>query len=299
MVDQVKARDKACYKLAHEYLLGFEEYGVTPQLINKYLHLSENAGKKSLNDIYKRLLESAMNAGMRPGVIKGLIGELDNLNTVLFDFNPKKVEEEYHDNWGNVFNNIQRKFKPRKKLRKTTRSIWPLFCKSITSGAIFLSQFRNEKEFYDWVDFFDKDDRARAALPFLISEEVNGIGFALACDFLKELGYINFGKPDVHIKAIFKGLGLCEPKDNDYKVFKAIVRVAKSVGISTYNVDKLFWLIGSGSFYDDMDENGKILKIPTKRKDFIKLSKNTIYSLVRKGEIKSIQKISITIFKLT
>lgn len=276
MKDDIKSRDRVCYRLAYEYLLSFESYDVTPPLVEKYLHFGEHVRRTSLSGVYKGLLGSAMNAGMRPGVIKGTIGDLGNLKTILFDFNPKKVVDDYQEDWQKVFNIIQKKFKSRKKPRKASRSIWPLFCKSITSGAIFLSQFKNAKEFYEWVDFFDNDDRARAALPFLIGEEVGGLGFALACDFLKELGYVNFGKPDVHVKAIFKGLGLCDQKDSDYKVFKAMVRVARNVGVSPYNVDKLFWLIGSGSFYDDIDENGKALKIPTKRGEFIKKSRRIL-----------------------
>ena len=54
----------------------------------------------------------------------------------------------------------------------------------------------------------------------LISHVVSGIGFALACDFLKELGFVNFAKPDVHVKAIVKGLNLSD-SDDDYIVFKA------------------------------------------------------------------------------
>jgi thermostable 8-oxoguanine DNA glycosylase len=50
----------------------------------------------------------------------------------------------------------------------------------------------------------------------LISREVKGIGFPLACDFLKEMGFTGFAKPDVHIKTIFK----------------AVIRVAINVGVT-------------------------------------------------------------------
>jgi hypothetical protein len=64
------------------------------------------------------------------------------------------------------------------------------------SGAKFLSQFSSADDFYRWVDFFGEDERARSALPMLLPEEIAGFGFALACDFVKELDYENFSKPD-------------------------------------------------------------------------------------------------------
>jgi len=36
----------------------------------------------------------------------------------------------------------------------------------------------------------------------------------------------------------------------NYQVLKAIVRIAENVNVTAYNVDKLFWLIGSGYFYN-------------------------------------------------
>jgi len=123
-----------------------------------------------------------------------------------------------------------------------------------------MTQFETADDFYKWVDFFDSDSRARAALPMLLDNEIKGLGFALACDFLKELGYINFAKPDVHLRDIFMGLKLCPPKVNDYQVFKAVIRLAKNAGVPPYSADKLFWLVGSGYFYDDehIGDKGRI-----------------------------------------
>jgi hypothetical protein len=92
------------------------------------------------------------------------------------------------------------------------------------------------------------------------SFRIYGLGFPLACDFLKELGYRNFAKPDVHIRDIFTALALCPPKANNYQIFKAIVRVAHNCSRTPYDIDKLFWLVGSGFFYDDpqVGKNGRI-----------------------------------------
>jgi thermostable 8-oxoguanine DNA glycosylase len=101
-----------------------------------------------------------------------------------------------------------------------------------------------------------------------LSQEVNGFGFALACDFLKELGFFNFAKPDVHVKAIVKGLHLASESPSDYLVFKVVARIAEHCGRTPYDVDKTFWLVGSGYFYDhkSLGRNGRVA---TDRDEFI------------------------------
>jgi hypothetical protein len=82
-----------------------------------------------------------------------------------------------------------------------------------------------------------------------LKEEILGFGFALACDFLKEIGFMEYGKPDVWLRKIFVSLELCPPEATDNELLKAIIRVAQNSGVTPYKVDKVFWLIGSGNFY--------------------------------------------------
>ncbi|NCD05852.1 MAG: hypothetical protein EOL97_07010 [Spirochaetia bacterium] len=53
---------------------------------------------------------------------------------------------------------------------------------------------------------FEYNLQTKIALPLLISKKISGIGFALACDFLKELGFTDYSKPDVHIVAVLTSL---------------------------------------------------------------------------------------------
>ena len=244
-------RDKAIYYLARDYLLQLEIKGVTSGTLDKYLTMAESRPRPaSVAGIYESILESAQNANMKASVIGGAIGGIDKLSVVLCDFQPKVVLETY-PTWESVLDEVVARLNPAGKIRRTARSLWPHYCRTILSAAQFMAQFSSADEFYHWVDFFDTDDRARPGLPMLLDNEVEGFGFALACDFLKELGYVNFAKPDVHLRDIFTGLRLCHPKVSDYQMFKAIIRVAKNAQVTPYNADKLFWLIGSGFFYDD------------------------------------------------
>ena len=49
---------------------------------------------------------------------------------------------------------------------------------------------------------------------------------------------------------IFIGVGLCPERASPYHFQKVISRIADAAEVSAYAVDKLFWLIGSGRFYN-------------------------------------------------
>ena len=270
MIHQVNQQelDRAAYTLAKDFLLqSGAGKGVTPELIENYLHLSAPR-PDTLAALYERMLESAQSGNMNAGVISGSIGGVSSLGLILCDFEPSRVLEKYRSDWEEVLDDVVAQLKPRGTIRRTSRSIWPRYCRTILSSAKNLAQFESASDFYKWVDLFDRDERARAALPMLLDQEIEDFGFALACDFVMGLGYANFSKPDVHIKDIFQGLGLCPWGTSDYEVFKAVVRVASNVGVTPYNVDKLFWLIGSGYFYED-PHIGQKGRIGSLKKQFI------------------------------
>ena len=113
--------------------------------------------------------------------------------------------------------------------------------------------------FFDWVccpDDFDSfvnqfryNSAAKIALPLLISTRIRGMGFALVCDMLKEMGYVDYPKPDVHIIDICEALGLSSR--NQYDCFETICQMATDNDVTPYRVDKILWLICSGRFYMD------------------------------------------------
>lgn len=244
--------DKEILKSAIDFLLSFKD--VTKSDLEKHL-VSEFEKPNDLKIIYKKLCESAQNKQMSSKVIGNSIGGIDNLKLVLFDFDPQKVVKIFNKTDAEkLLAEIREKLKPTGQIRTTKRSLWPQFCQSVIDSAHFLSAFEKAENFYDWANFFANDSKAKPALPLMISIEISGIGFPLACDFLKELGFDEYGKPDVHLKDIFKALNIIDPKEKsvtkqDYLTLKAIDRIAKANNLTSYAVDKVFWLIGSGNFY--------------------------------------------------
>jgi len=61
----------------------------------------------------------------------------------------------------------------------------------------------------------------------------------------------------------------------DYQLFKAIIRVASNSNVSPYNADKVFWLIGSGNFYEDQ-EIGTNGRIGSHKQEFIDFARSKI-----------------------
>ena len=266
--------DKELYQEAYAFLLKIED--ITKELIDKQLSPEHKRTKPDgLNRIYKAILESAQNLQMSRNVIgksiSGERGNIDPLREILFEFDPKRTQEKYG---ACSADELFREIRPRliQPPRDGKNSLWLRYCKTIISSSTFLSQFENHHEFYRFVDTYYGDDKIRPFLPMLLSFEIDGLGFALSCDFLKEMGYVKFGKPDTHTKDIFFQLGLLGtvPKNSlkaDYFSLRLFERIAKSNNTTAYAVDKLLWLIGSGDFY-----LGK-LKIGSKKKEFIEFMK--------------------------
>jgi len=243
MSPDTAGRDKKAYALALTFL-AYIDKRVTTEIIEKHVSVPEFDRPDSMPDIFLRMIDSARNAQMK----RNVIGNIHEMKEALCDYDPVDLLQRYNRDQTRLLDYIVTNVKAKNVLRLTNKSIWPRFCRSVISSATFLSRFSSAKEFHKFVSFFHDNDIALPALPLLISKEVYGLGFTLACDFLKEIGYQNYAKPDVWLKRIFSALNLCENPD-DYIVFKSVVRLARNANVTPYAVDKMFWLIGSGHFY--------------------------------------------------
>lgn len=244
---------------AKEYLLSFEE--ISPEILGKQLNGWSNNKPKTIVGLYKAML---MNAQNRQGMPNS-IGDINNLKDILFGFNPRKVIKNY-SSWDEIFDAIKNSsYKPPGRMVKSNnKSYWVIYCKSILSIAEFLHGYKNVKAFNEFVEGFYTNEYSKVALPLLLKQEIYGFGFALACDFLKENGYPEFIKPDTHINFIARELGITESA-SDYGIFKDVVSYCERIDKLPYEVDKLFWLVGSGRFY--LSD----IKIKSSRNEFIKI----------------------------
>jgi len=271
-----ETKDINIYNLAKSFLFEkFSKKNLNSSILDKYLKKTEF---HSLSQYYQRLLESGANRNRSQGVISTPIGGIPKLSDVLFSFDVNKVLEKYMNNGVPQTEALLKEIFNRFKLRRNEKEngLWYKYCKTIISGAQFLSKFKDHRDFNSFVNFFHEDERARNALLLLLKQEIFGFGLALACDFLKESGYHWYAKPDVFLIKIFQELEL-SPTNNDYDVLNAIVRVAEKNNESPYVVDKVFWLIGSGKLYYDIDpKTNKNYFIGRNSDNFIKYIKSTL-----------------------
>jgi thermostable 8-oxoguanine DNA glycosylase len=241
--------DKAArYKFVFESARSFLDDIVAknPKLSSSILeqHLNLKSKFDNIQDAQLRLIESLSNRNMMASVI-GFNKRENGMRDILFGYDPKKILAEYKN-----ADELLEKFKTRFNLQNIQgkRSLWRKFSEGIISGSYFMATFKDKDDFDSFIKTFSRNKYTKAALPMLLSKEIKGYGLALACDFLKELGYRDYPKPDVHLIEIFHQLGLSESKES-YEVYKSIIEMTEAVGEDAYTVDKIFWLIGSGRFY--------------------------------------------------
>ena len=247
---------KMLYAAAYDYL----ESRIGKEALEQKLDHYRSYKVDNMHDGFWHLLNSLTNkVGMR-----ATIGAIDPLEPFLFGFDPWQTHSHYQDDWQLLFKTVEQNHQPPGPMNfKNESSYWVLLCKGILSGAEFLSRFDSFESFDKFVNSFTFNDTSIAALPILLDQEIFGFAFALACDWLKECGYHNYGKPDTHTVDILCGTVACN-RDN-YEVFKTMVQIGRVNDELPAVVDRLLWLIGSGRYVDEID------KIRRQKTGFIQL----------------------------
>jgi len=262
----LKDKNQLVYKLAYKYLLELKPPTISEDDLEKYF-LGDRKDAQSLKDVFEQIIGSAQNYQAMPKIIKFIERKID-IKYILFDYDFKKIMDYEVDVLYNLF---RKKFNITSKDSK--QNSWRKWNNSIITAAKFMSDFTSIDDFKYFVKLFDYNLSTKIALPLLISTKISGMGFALACNCLKELGYTDYSKPDVHLIDIFYELGLSENKQID--VFEAIARMSDDcleidIKVTPYKIDKIMWLICSGRFYRHN------VTIKNKKEEFIKMLKRHI-----------------------
>lgn len=260
-----KEKYVAVFKCAKQFLNGIisECSGLNESVLER--HLEHETRFDNIIDANKRLIESLSNRNMMASVINFKAKEIQ-LRPILCDYDPQAIINKY-STASELFEVFKKNFEIRNVQSK--RNLWRKFSEGIISGSKFMASFKDKEEFGNFINTFALNKYTKAALPMLLSKEIKGFGLALACDFIKELGYRDYPKPDVHLIKIFNELDLATSTD-PYEVYKSIIEMSEAVGEDAYTVDKIFWLIASGRFYLVDIEVGR------NREKFIKFAREKI-----------------------
>ncbi len=246
------------YRMAEEYLDGIKPAGI---VLEKYF-LGDSRDFSSLKDVYVQFISSAQNYQSMPKVIK-FDERKERIAELVYGFDYRRIKDVSAED---LYQTFRREFNAGGA--DSLRNCWHKWSRSVVDSAKFVSEFSDVEDFTTFVGRFDYNVSTRMALPLLISNKICGVGFALACDTLKELGFTNYPKPDVHMMEVFSALGLS--KHDPISTFEAIARMSEDCeredsGITPYKVDKTFWLICSGRFYLENPE----INIGRHKKEFI------------------------------
>lgn len=255
-------------RILWESALEYLDERAEPTHVRRHLDSWEQRRVTTLSGLYRRLLGSLRNRQAMPNAIN----EVEDFREVLFGFSPKKTARYYGTEWRHLFRDIRSTIRCKSRMRiRNPRSYWVQYTKGVLSGAHYLSLFGSGRRFVEYADRIAGDPAISASLPLLLSREVYGLGFPLACDFLKDAGWFQYPKPDVHTKAILRGVGFSD--GSDYMTYKAILTIADSVSEKPFSVDKALWLIGSGKLHLTGE------RFTTKRADFIRVARRALRTL--------------------
>jgi hypothetical protein len=270
------------YKYSYEYLLSILPRELHESDVQKYFQ-GDNSDFENMEEVFDRFIQSAQNYQSMPNVIN-YINRKNRVKEILYGLDISKVREMNVDELVRIF---------RKEFNVVTednsRNSWRKWSKSIINAAEFLGEFKSANEFRNYVESYSKDIKSRITLALIIAGNVSGMGFALVCDCLKELGFFNYSKPDEHIMDVMEELGMIQneneiisevlggnfdkefnntkikgiihTKKKDLASFIMVNNIAESckeidTTVTPYKVDKIIWLCCSRKYYIHDIDNG-------------------------------------------
>ena len=208
----------------------------------------------TINNIYLRFLLSLQNRSRTNNIIALHKKECD-YRLFFLGYAPKQVAAKYNSPKDLYDVLTKEQLITSKKENSSMALQW---CQGALDGAKELAKYATVDALkQEW------DQYMGLKLPLYWSKKIKGMGFALSCDFFKEIGY-DLPKPDVHIRNVFEEIFSQELKDikTDEELctgFISAVAQLNQNGINTtaYKFDRMIWLACTGKFFlhKDMPES--------------------------------------------
>lgn len=255
-------RNLIIYNEAYKYLIDHAD-GLTSDILDTYLVSSKldsldqvfSVAVNFVVDWYKPKRKRLLYDDHNLSIIREILHEAD-LQYVCDTYSnaPSKLYDVMIERL--VFNSTEDAF---------TQKVVKIYVNVVCGMAKYLSQFKDIKSMYDYFEQYQickekimllREIMAASKQLCYKHENCNneGWGFALASNWLKDIGMHDYCKPDVHVKAFSKELKVSESK-SDEAVFKAFVAMADSAKrldptVNAFKADRLAYLIGSGDFFN-------------------------------------------------
>lgn len=255
------------YKKSYAYLLdAAKRHDISENELEKYFTPANEDYLKWLRDIfhikfvnaddirfiYFSLLNSLQDSAYRNYV--KLPEQCPAFVRVLFGFQPKHTAEYYE--------NSEDLFKAADKdggfgINEKNRDEWKKFFRGVLDGANFLKDYKDREALQKMLNgktTTKNDLDKKLAMVGHVEKKVFFMGDALGANFLREIGLVDLGKPDVHIKGVLKAVFPTISKASAENIPAKLIHqkldeISKATGVTAYQVDRIIWLICTENFY--------------------------------------------------
>lgn len=228
-------------------------------IFNKiYLSVKSHYDNNSLN-VDKLISEDILNSKKNKSdnlIYKKLVLSIHNANwkAVSKETFWKKKSKNYEKAFKNYDANYVSKLKVKdlidKGLINSKKKIQ--YCIDAAKFIVEIKQYSKSGviSFFEKYAYKGSSVYERWALVNILAQSINGIGTSLACDFLKEIDFLNYGKPDLHIKRIFERIGLIDYFKNitvysneDFFIFRILDILSQKTNKTLFEIDKILYAL--------------------------------------------------------
>lgn len=226
------------------------EHYRTPHIYSWPPYFAARRGSEQKNDIMKMLAFILQNRFNLPNVIN-FENNYDVLSAVTNQFDADIVANFDKDV-------LIQELAEEINFDSSSRS-WNNYAQGLIDAAKYLEKIKNFS--------YDSYLKYAESNPDTVINElcqIKGMGPALARNFLKEIGVTQFGKPDVHLYAVFESFDSSVVNETTFD--SALTQQASKANVSSFELDRIIWLICSGNYFKHHIKIGK----RTLRDNFIK-----------------------------
>lgn len=229
-------------------------FGLSPKNLEKYYVPEEKYDIKKgapMSNVFERFLLSLQNRQNLSSSIRFHF-HISAIRKKMFNFDVKKIASKYsHENAEKTIYDSLLPICQWNPKADSPRD----WCRGFIEGARQLAKFEDSKQMFIEIGNVEPSDMV---IYWLKNYRIKGMGYALTCDFLKEIGF-DLPKPDRHIKLLIDKL--FPKKEDEIRDDKAYViifltiveqlRLLKIQNLTAYKLDKMIWLVCTNSFYLD------------------------------------------------
>lgn len=269
------------YELSKAYLIGqtMRLFGCDREsaieIIDQYI-TTPNVVDMSFENILEELASTLQTGQRLPNVIN-FLARKEQLRTIFKDYNAHELASadanelfnECVETFGECVNNGERS--------------WRIYIGGMIDGAGILDRFNTVNEFVTAINDFQTNhgltfEQYQDVMPTALRAstginnwKIYGMKNPLACNFLKEIGFTDYVKPDTHLKAVFDAVSLPYADDDD--CLRIGRELAARYHVTPYALDRVIWLCCSGHYYRHMQGKlgGGAKKLKDPYLDYLKM----------------------------